>query len=158
MKRVVITTSWDDGHRLDLRLAKLLQKYDLPGTFYISPHDQEFKRSELLKPAEIKRLGQSFEIGAHTMTHPRLTKVSDKVAEQEILDSKKYLEKVTGSKVTSFCYPGGNYNRRHVAMVRQAGLTYARTVRRHFYTTKGSLLEANTTVNAYNHVQDLWKI
>ena len=28
-------TSWDDGNILDLKVATLLQKYNLPGTFYI---------------------------------------------------------------------------------------------------------------------------
>ena len=32
---ILITTSWDDGHPLDLRLAELLHKYDVPATFYI---------------------------------------------------------------------------------------------------------------------------
>ncbi len=30
-----ITTSWDDGHPLDFRVAELLSKYGLRGTFYI---------------------------------------------------------------------------------------------------------------------------
>ena len=30
-----ITTSWDDGHPLDLRVAELLAKYGLQGTFYV---------------------------------------------------------------------------------------------------------------------------
>jgi hypothetical protein len=34
MKRVAyITTSWDDGHPLDLRVAELLAKYGLKDTF-----------------------------------------------------------------------------------------------------------------------------
>jgi len=36
MKKVIVTTSWDDGHLLDLRLAQLLQDAGLKGTFYIS--------------------------------------------------------------------------------------------------------------------------
>ena len=35
MKQTYITTSWDDGHQLDLRVAELLTKYRLHGTFYI---------------------------------------------------------------------------------------------------------------------------
>ncbi len=35
MDRVIITTSWDDGHPLDLKLAELLQRYAIPATFYI---------------------------------------------------------------------------------------------------------------------------
>ena len=30
-----ITTSWDDGHPLDLRVAELLSEYHLQGTFYV---------------------------------------------------------------------------------------------------------------------------
>ena len=31
----IVTTSWDDGNKLDLKLAALLDKYGLVGTFYI---------------------------------------------------------------------------------------------------------------------------
>src|SRR5438477_127046 len=31
----LLTTSWDDGHVLDFKVADLLSKYDLTGTFYI---------------------------------------------------------------------------------------------------------------------------
>lgn len=155
---VVVTTSWDDGHKLDVRLADLLRKYQLPGTFYVSPQDREFPPEQLLTAAEVREIGRDFEIGAHTMTHPRLHQVPDAVARQEIVDSKHYLERLLKKAVKSFCYPGGNYEARHVDMVREAGFSYARTVRRHSYDLKGSLLEGNTTVNAYNHYQDLWKI
>ena len=48
MKKTIVTTSWDDGHKLDLKLAALLKKYNIKGTFYISPHDNEFSKNELL--------------------------------------------------------------------------------------------------------------
>ena len=31
----IVTTSWDDGHPLDVRLAELLSSYGVPGTFYL---------------------------------------------------------------------------------------------------------------------------
>ncbi len=43
MKKIV-TTSWDDGHKLDLKLAHLLQKYNMPATFYVSPECREFSK------------------------------------------------------------------------------------------------------------------
>ncbi len=158
MKEVVVTTSWDDGHKLDLRVAKMLEKYNLPGTFYIAPRDREFEAVDRLTDAEIKNIAKSFEIGAHTMTHPRLPKVSDGTAGKEITESKKYLEKVTGKQVSSFCYPGGSYKARHVRMVREAGFRYARTVRRHAFGYSGFPFEARTTIHTYNHFLDLWKI
>lgn len=158
MSHPIVTTSWDDGHKLDLRLAKLLRKYNMPATFYVSPRDHEFTRGDLLTDAQIVAIAKDFEIGAHTMTHPRLTEVSDDQARQEMRDSKTYLEKLLGKPVTTFCYPGGNYFKRHVAMAAEVGFTYARTVKRHFYRMSGAPQESHTTVNAYNHYQDLWKI
>ena len=55
MDRVIITTSWDDGHSLDLKLAGLLQKYDIPATFYIPVI--HIKR-EHMTPQEIREIAQ----------------------------------------------------------------------------------------------------
>ena len=35
MPATYITTSWDDGHPLDFRIAELLSEYRLRGTFYV---------------------------------------------------------------------------------------------------------------------------
>lgn len=158
MKRLIVTTSWDDGHKLDLRLAALLKKYNVPGTFYVSPYDREFSKEDLLTDAEVKQLSKDFEIGAHTMTHPRLPAISDGEARLEMRESKEYLEKLTGKPVVSFCYPGGNYSPQHPKIAQELGFSYARTVRRHVNNLNGSVFEAHTSVNAYNHYQDLPKI
>jgi peptidoglycan/xylan/chitin deacetylase (PgdA/CDA1 family) len=158
MKQVYVTTSWDDGHRLDGRLSALLKNYGIKATFYISPRDHEFSAAERLTDAEIQKLSESFEIGAHTMTHPRLDKISDSVAREEIVASKRYLEKLLNKTIVSFCYPGGRYTKSHPPMVREAGFSYARSVRRFDHGFTGTPYEANTTVNTYNHYQDLWKI
>jgi len=92
MPKVIVTTSWDDGHMLDLKLAELLRKYDLKGTFYVAPLNREFKKEDLMSDYQLRRLSQEFEIGAHTMTHPRLGKISAEEADKEIRESKTYLE------------------------------------------------------------------
>jgi peptidoglycan-N-acetylglucosamine deacetylase len=153
--QVIITTSWDDGHQLDLRLAELLAEFDMPGTFYISPFDAEFRIADRLANSEIEDLAQHFEIGAHTLTHPRLPTVSRQAASDEIVNSKMYLEDITGSMVSSFCYPGGAYNAEHVQMVRDAGFSYARTVERFRRDARADPLRAPTTVHAYSHLVDI---
>ncbi len=84
MKKVIVTTSWDDGHKLDIRLALLLKKYGIKGTFYVSPENHEFKKADRLTKAMIKTISNNFEIGAHTMTHPHLSKISLEHANSEI--------------------------------------------------------------------------
>ena len=148
-KQIVVTTSWDDGHKLDLKLAKLLKKYGIRGTFYISPKNREFREEDLLSDDEIIKLNRDFEIGAHTMTHPRLTQVSEKEALREISDSKKYLEVLTETKIRCFCYPGGAYNKKIKELVKRAGFIGARTTERPFTTIPGDLFEFGTTIQVF---------
>lgn len=128
--RVLVTTSWDDGHRLDLRLADMLRAHGIPGTFYISPRNRELAAADLLSDAEVAGLAEDFEIGSHSMTHPVLTTVSTREVAWELAASKEYLEEVTGAPVTSFCYPRGAHDDATASAVEDAGYTYARTVRR----------------------------
>jgi len=145
----MVTTSWDDGHKLDLKLAKLLKKYGIRGTFYISPKNREFREEDFLSDDEIIKLNRDFEIGAHTMTHPRLTKISETEAFNEIIDSKKYLEDLIREEVQCFCYPGGAYNKKIKELVKRAGFIGARTTERPFTTIPGDLFELGTTIRFF---------
>lgn len=158
MKEVIVTTSWDDGHILDVRLSALLKKYDIKGTFYIAPKDYESIPEKRLTDEQIKELSKDFEIGAHTMSHAHLVELADNEARLEIEESKLYLEKLIGRAVTSFCYPRGEYHTKHVEMIRNAGFNYGRTVKRFIAGKACSPLEAGTTINTYNHYSDLWEI
>jgi len=155
MKRTIVTTSWDDGHVLDMKLSVLLSRYDLPATFYIAPANRELSPSHRLTQTQVRELAQNFEIGAHTMTHPRLSAVDAVTARSEIIDSKKTLEEWTGKAVTSFCYPGGDFLPEHKNMVKDAGFTRARTVKRFSLTTGTDPFEMPTTVHAYRHWSDI---
>jgi peptidoglycan-N-acetylglucosamine deacetylase len=150
---VVVTTSWDDGHRLDSRLAALLEKYAVPATFYIAPRNVEWNAAELLSPAGVRELAERFEIGGHTLSHRRLPTLSDAEARADIRAGKQDLEDVIGGPVTSFCYPCGDYTPTHVEITRDLGFTLARTVRRSTL-QPGSPLELDTTINAYAHRVD----
>ncbi|MDP7247782.1 MAG: polysaccharide deacetylase family protein [Candidatus Peribacteraceae bacterium] len=123
---MLFTTSWDDGYVLDLAIASLLEKYDCKGTFYICPEEQHNR--DMLKPEQIKDLNSRHEVGAHSMTHPKLTKVSLDEAKWEIESSKKWIEEITGEECKSFCYPFGLHNDEVKGFVRDAGFENARTV------------------------------
>jgi hypothetical protein len=122
-RQSIATTSWDDGHPLDQRVAELLDKYALSGTFYAS-----FKSPRAtMSREEIRRLDERFEIGAHTVNHLDLTEVPSEVAETEIFESKKQLEDLLGHSCDVFCFPKGHFRRCHLEMVRRAGFRCART-------------------------------
>lgn len=122
---MLITTSWDDGYARDLRVADALSKHNLLGTFYACPKGQH-ERS-MLQREELASLAQEHEIGAHTLSHLRLTRQTDAIVQAEITGSKAWVEDRTGKPCTAFCYPKGDHDERVRAAVRNAGFTCART-------------------------------
>jgi peptidoglycan/xylan/chitin deacetylase (PgdA/CDA1 family) len=120
----LISTSWDDGHALDMRLAELLDRYELRGTFYVARH---YLRP-CLSEAQLRDIAQRHEIGAHTLTHPTLTEIPLEQAREEIRGSKAWLEDVLGQPVRCFCYPRGALNVALQAEVVEAGYEGARGV------------------------------
>ena len=83
-----VTTSWDDGDILDRRLALLLSRYNVKGTFYVS----KSYRPKRLSDQDIEIIAKTHEIGAHTLTHPDLRTLSSAEQKNEISGSKKWLE------------------------------------------------------------------
>ena len=158
MSKLVVTTSWDDGHVDDVRLATLLKKYGLQGTFYIAPRDHHIAPQNRLTPEQTRELSQDFEIGAHTMTHPLFSEISDAQVRAEMAESKTYLEKTIGRPVVSFCYPSGNFNTRHEKIVEEEGFILARTVRRFVTQPLETPFALDTTLHTYRHWSDLFPI
>ncbi len=158
MNKVLVTTSWDDGHILDLKLSELLKKYNLKGTFYVSPNNREFSKSELLNKDELLKISNDFEVGAHTMTHPHLTKVSMDDARKEIVESKIYLENNLNTEVKSFCFPAGYYRKEHKDILQEIGFVFSRTVERFSIKNAFDSYFAPTTVHAYRHLSDIFKV
>lgn len=126
MTKTNIITSWDDGSSEDLRLAEYLHKYNVPSTFYIPIRNSQ---RPVITFSQIRELGKRFEIGAHTLNHVDLTKISLAKAYDEIVKSKEKLEDVLGKEVTKFSYPWGHTNMEVVNLVKQAGFLQARIAR-----------------------------
>ena len=66
-------------------------------------------------------------IGSHSLTHPRLTRLSLRDAQEEITASKKKLEDSFGVPVNDFCYPYGDWNEAVRDLVMEAGYSTACT-------------------------------
>jgi peptidoglycan-N-acetylglucosamine deacetylase len=121
----IVTTSWDDGYPIDLKLAELLQRYNLLGTFYY-PLNGEDGRA-ILSLEDLRSLHSAgFEIGAHSVTHAILTAIPRSQARSEIFDCKRTLQDLLGSEVRMFCYPRGYANAYTIRCVEEAGYRGAR--------------------------------
>lgn len=60
-------------------------------------------------------------IGSHTVTHPSLPKCNPEQIANELVESRRYLQKVSGQSVDYFAYPYGDYNFHTAVLVRDAG-------------------------------------
>jgi len=88
------------------------------------PNDLMMRSDQLLALRDA-----NMQIGAHTVSHPILEKITDAQARWEISSSQDNLQTRLGQPVTLFAYPNGkpetDYSARHVAMVRDAGFVAA---------------------------------
>ncbi len=113
----VKTKSLDDRDKLLVQLENMLPK-KLP----IKP-PREFI---FLTPEQVKRMRPLVDFGGHSITHPILINIPDKLmfeeVEQSVLTVKKF-----GSIVTSFAYPNGDYNEKVIAAIKKSGVQVAFT-------------------------------
>lgn len=123
-RQVIVTTSWDDGHPLDSRIAELLAKYGLKGTFYIPVKNDEH---EVMDERGVLDISSRFEIGGHTENHVDLTSISAADAYKEIEGGKKMVEDILGRELKVFAYPRGRYNKNIKELVKRAGFSGARS-------------------------------
>jgi len=87
-------------------------------------------RDLMLSTSQVRSLRDAgVEIGAHTATHPILTRLTSEAAREDIARSRQVLEGILGDPVRLFAYPNGrpgeDYDARHVAMVRELGFAAA---------------------------------
>lgn len=66
-----------------------------------------------------------FEVGAHTVRHPFLSRVTRPVQSTEICESKERLAELCGRDVRYFAYPAGDYDRETLSLVKAAGFEAA---------------------------------
>ncbi len=146
----IVTTSWDDGHPCDLRLAEALAESGLPATFYVPLFGEDGK--PVLGSAALRSfLKQGFEIGAHTVTHQILTTLDYEGLSREVCGSKQLLEDQLGEEVRMFCYPRGRYDSRVIGSVQQSGFLGARTTGMLSQSLRFGRFEMPTSLQAFPH-------
>jgi len=142
-----ITTSWDDGHPLDFKIAELLARYNIQGTFYIPRANEEHA---VMTEDEISSLARYFEVGGHTLNHISLGGNARNIHEYEIAGSFKWLSELLNHNPVSFCFPRGVYDRQVIKTAKKAGYRIFRTVELLSISDKDSTL-LPTSLQLYEH-------
>ena len=135
--------SFDDGYEDNyVEALPVIKEFGYSSIFYIPyeligkrdmfPRDiresNRLEHNRIMNWEQVKNMHRAgMEIGSHTLTHNDLTRMSDALAKKEIFESKTKIEEKIGDKITSFCYPGGSFNEKHVHWTQEAGYSSACT-------------------------------
>ncbi|MCI0547888.1 MAG: polysaccharide deacetylase family protein [Candidatus Rokubacteria bacterium] len=99
----------------------------------LGPGEDGARKNRMLDWDDVRALqGLGFTVGAHTVSHPILSRVPLAQAREEIAGSRAMIEAATGRAPGAFAYPNGgadDYTAAVVDLVRQAGFTCAVTTR-----------------------------
>ncbi len=117
-----LALTFDDGYQSVYTEAfPILKQFGLTATVFLAVGERRaigaagrlpsLEGRTMLSWGEIREMHQGgLTFGAHTLTHPDLTRVAPERAEEEICASKAIIEEALGASVTSFCYPYGRHN------------------------------------------------
>ncbi|HPN84892.1 MAG TPA: polysaccharide deacetylase family protein [Victivallales bacterium] len=97
MEKMTVVQCWDDGVTGDARLTEILRKHNAKATFNLnagrykkgrSSAEWSYKGQEVLRLGwdEMKEVYDGFTIANHSLTHPRLPKISLEDAKKDILE------------------------------------------------------------------------
>ena len=108
------------------REAALNRLADLDGVFP-RPGADPIGLRRVVSHDELRRLaeGSLVEIGAHTVTHPALSRLRPEHQREEIAGCRRDLEAALGRQISGFSYPFGDTGAGAVTMVQEEGFLYA---------------------------------
>ncbi|MDN5294403.1 MAG: hypothetical protein PWQ31_1708 [Eubacteriales bacterium] len=159
---VVIT--FDDGYLDNYENAyPIMKKHGFCATIFVVAErvgginswdvQRGYPANRLMTWEQLKELERNgFDIQAHTLTHPHLTRIPLPEAEKEIGGCKRELEKRLGKKVNFFAYPYGEYNRAIKDLVRKEGYLAAVVTRPQGKVKKGDDLYTLVRVRVNGYV------
>jgi peptidoglycan/xylan/chitin deacetylase (PgdA/CDA1 family) len=123
--------TFDDGYQSVYEEAvPVLQCYGMSATVFLTVGENKTAKTQECLPSlegrsmlswheirEMQRAGITF--GAHTLTHPDLTRLPLERLRAEVCDSKAVIEDALGASIDCFAYPFGRYDHRSYELALQ---------------------------------------
>lgn len=137
-----IALTFDDGYENNYTYTfPILKKFSFTATIFIVtrdigefpdwPDSEERIKEPLLSWEQIKEMHDyGISIQSHTHTHASLTKLQNEAVREELLISKRIIEKELKTKVDFLCYPKGYFNSGVMAIAKETGYRGAVTTKR----------------------------
>lgn len=134
-KAKAFNVTYDDGVLQDERFVKLLNAYNLKGTFNLNSGlmENEFEWIhetgcivKRLSKENVLSLYDGHEVASHTLTHPFMQEKTENEIMKELETDKKNLEKLFGRQIKGFAVPFDYYSELIESCVKKCGFEYAR--------------------------------
>ena len=118
--------SFDDGYLSNYTMAfPVFAKYGVKFNIFVEGRAVSAQNEEYLTEDQIRELYHSGLVGfgAHTWTHFDCLSISDSSFDTEITKENEYLCSILNvERITDFCFPYGNYDRRVLSYLDQKGV------------------------------------
>lgn len=129
-----ILLTFDDGYNgISNYVIPELEKRGMKATFFIITDMLGVfsTRYAHVTKKQLKEIAgnELFSVGSHSLSHPHLDDLDDDKLEDQIEDSKEFLEELTGRKVQAFAYPYAEYDKEIIEAVIDAGYEVAFAVK-----------------------------
>lgn len=129
-KNPAVCLTFDDGFSDNYDLVfPILKELGLKATIYLAPEIQGVCKVTKEQVEEMQESGL-VEFGAHTVNHVNLKDVDEKLARQEIVESKEWVEAITKVKCISFSYPFGRFTSNTKKILLESDFRSAVTVKK----------------------------
>jgi peptidoglycan/xylan/chitin deacetylase (PgdA/CDA1 family) len=117
----VMGITFDDGYADTWDATLSLQHRDFAVSIFVT--SGWIDRPGWLTGVQLQKLSRlsGVEVGAHSVSHPRLDELGEAQLEAEVRGSRAALERHIDAEVTAFAYPHGAYDRRVRQTVVEAG-------------------------------------
>lgn len=123
--RKIFLLSFDDGTIYDGRFVKLLNQFQIPGTFNLNSGLEDFVWEFEGKPVRRQRLAdtvrqyQGHEVASHTLTHPWLNSLTPPQLTREVGEDCAAIKRIFGLKEIGFGVPFTACGEREIRLIRK---------------------------------------
>lgn len=149
--------TFDDGYLDTYTVAyPLLSRLEVPFCIYMTcdfyhgtatPNwDNNAKMMNVEQLLEMSR-SPLCTIGAHSCSHPRLSKLSAEEQRSELLECKNDLEQLLGEEIRHLAYPHGDYNKTTIKIASELGFATAVTTSGRYIRDDSRLMELDRVVS-----------
>ena len=132
-KKKAFTLSYDDGGVYDIPLIEIFNKHNLKSTFFVCSSRLEIGNFNLEKEEgsisyeKAKTLYEGHEIASHSVNHARVGEIERSAVEYEVKEDIRAIKENLGIDIKGFAYPCGSQSDEAIEVIKEAGLSYART-------------------------------